>query len=309
MLNRIFGTEAPECRYLGRRPLSLLKRMLQKYECPLGVVAGPDRLLTQARQGDDIEVSWWIDSELDITAALDPKGWSKSLKDDLRRVRNNELAFLCVTDSESYRDFYDNFYLPSVIDSHGAAALPTKFDARWNRILCGEAELIWVTRGGKPICGMVVCYDERIPILRDIGIKDGDKSLRKTGAVTAAYYFAMQHLAARGFDRVRLGLSRPFLNDGVLAFKQKWHPELTETSPESFLIRINRLCDASRSFLGTCSFIGEEEGELQLTLIAANDEDFGTGGPVLDRLSSIYGINARSYIDVSGRRPKFRKAS
>lgn len=309
MLNRIFGTAAPDCLYLGRRPLFMLKHLLHKYGCALGIVAGSGRLPTRMRQDDDIEVSCWIDSELEIAAALDPEDRPKSLREDLRRVRMNRLEFRCATDFESYRYFYDNYYLPSVIDSHGAAALPTEFDARWNRILNGEAELIWITQSGVPICGIVVCYDGRVPILRDLGIKGGDKSIRKTGAIAAAYYFAMQHLASRGFDRVRLGHTRPFLNDGVLAFKQKWHPELTETSSESFLIRVNQLCDASRSFLRTCSFIGEEEGELHFTLIAANDDDFRTGGPLLDRLSSIYGISARSYIDVSGRRPKMRKAS
>lgn len=309
MLNRIFGAGIPRRRYVGRRPMLLLRYLLRKYDCQLGVLAGPGKLLARIREAGDIEVSWWINSELNIDAAMDPANRSRSLKDDLRRVRNNELEYRCVTDFESYRYFYDDFYLPSVIDSHGAAALPTEFDTRWNIIRKGEAELIWVTRSGEPISGMVICYDGSIPILRDIGIKGGDKSLRKTGAVTAAYYFAIRHLQSRGFDRVRLGFSRPFLNDGVLGFKQKWHPELTETSAESFLIRMNDLCDASRSFLRTCSFVGEEEGELQFTLIAANDDDFRIGGPELDRLAAIYGINSRSYIDVSGRRPKVRRAS
>lgn len=309
MLSRIFSAESPNCKYLGRRPLFLLKYLLKKHDCSLGVVAGPGHLLARLRRRDDIEVSWWIGSEVEIAAALDPDDRPKSLKDDLRRVRNNNLTFRCVTDAESYRRFYDNYYLPTIVGSHGAAALPTDFDARWNRILNGEAELIWVMRGDEPISGMVVCYEKPVPILRDIGIKNGDKALRKTGAITAAYYFALQRLQARGFERARLGLSRPFLNDGVLTFKEKFRPELTGTSQETFLIRINRLCDASRSFLRSSSFICKEEGELRVTLIAANDDDVRAGRPMLDRLSSIYGINARSYIDVSGGRPRIRKAS
>ncbi|MDH3439491.1 MAG: GNAT family N-acetyltransferase [Gammaproteobacteria bacterium] len=309
MLTRIFGVKAPDRHYLGRRPVILLKHLLKRYGCSLGVVAGPDQLLTRLRQRDDIEVSWWIGSEVDIAAVLDPDDHPHSLKDDLRRVRKNGLEFRCATDAESYRRFYDNYYLPTIVASHGAAALPSDFDTRWSRIMKGEAELVWVMRGDEPICGMVVCYDDSVPILRDIGIKNGDKALRKTGAITAAYYFALQRIEARGFDRARLGLSRPFLNDGVLTFKEKFRPELTGTSQESFLIRINSLCDASRSFLSKSSFIGEAEGELRVTLIAANDDDYKARVPLLHRLSSIYGINACSYIDVSGRRPRIRKAS
>ena len=220
MLNRIFGIEAPDCSYLGRRPLFMLKHLLHKYDSSLGIVAGSGRLLTRMRQDDDIEVSWWIDSELEIAAALDPEDRPKSLKEDLRRVRKNRLEFRCVTDFESYRYFYDNYYLPSVIDSHGAAALPTEFDARWKKILNGEAELIWITQSGVPICGIVVCYDGQIPILRDLGIKDGNKSIRKTGAIAAAYYFAMQHLASRGFDRVRLGPGEYVKSPGLWRFQR-----------------------------------------------------------------------------------------
>lgn len=309
MLNRIFGAGSMDRRYLGRRPLLMLKRLQRRNACPLGVIAGPSNLLTRVRQDDDIEVPWWIGSEIDIDEAFDPKSWPKSLKSDLRRLHRNNLRFRCTTDAESYKDFYDNFYLPSVIDSHGESTITASFESRLQRFRDGEAELVWVIRGADPVCGMVVCYDEGIPVLRDIGVRDGDKSIRSTGAITAAYYFSLQHIRERGFDRARLGLSRPFLNDGVLTFKQKWRPRLIEPSRESFLIRASRLCDASRSFLRTCSFIGEEEGRLNFTLIAANDDDFKAGRPLLDRLSSIYGIDSRSYVDVSGRRPRIRKAS
>ena len=309
MLSRIFGPDNFERQYIGRRPLVLLKRLLASYNCSLGIVAGPASVLNSVRQADDIEVPWWIGSELDISRSLNDRNRPKSLKEDLRRVRKYELEFRCTTDAESYRYFYDNFYLPTVIDAHGDSALPTDFATRSNSILNGEAELVWVTRHGEKISGMVICYEGPAPILRDLGLRDGDRSLRNTGAVAAAYYFAMQRISERGIDRVRLGMTRPFLDDGVLAFKQKWKPEVTGTSHESFLIRVNRLCDASRSFLRTSSFIGEQAGELNFTLIAANDDDYLAGTPVLDKLSSIYGIQARSYIDVSGRRPKMRKAS
>ena len=91
MLNRIFGTAAPDCLYVGRRPLFMLQHLLHKYGCSLGIVAGSGRLLTRMRQDDDIEVSWWIDSELEIAAALDPEDRPRSLKEDLRRVRKNRL--------------------------------------------------------------------------------------------------------------------------------------------------------------------------------------------------------------------------
>ena len=309
MLDRIFGDGPRARRYLGRRPLFMLRQLQLRHGCPLGVIAGPSDLLTRVRQDNDIEVPWWIGSEIDIEKAFDPESWPESLKSDLRKLNKNNLRFRCTTDTHSYRDFYDNYYMPTVTGSHGASTITANFEGRRNRFRDGEAELVWVIRGGNPVCGMVICYDDGVPILRDIGIRDGDRSIRNTGAITAAYQFSLRHIRERGFSRARLGLSRPFLNDGVLTFKQKWRPRLIEPSRESFLIRASRLCDASRSFLRTCSFVGEEAGELSFTLIAANDDDYRAGGPMLDRLSSIYGIEACSYIDVSGPRPTMRKAS
>ena len=143
--------------------------------------------------------------------------------------------------------------------------------------------------------------------MRDIGIKNGDRSLLRTGVATAAYYFCMKHLDKRGYDRVSLGLCRPFLDDGLFNFKQKWQPRLSNSTRESFLIRTTNLCDASRSFLRECSYIGEDAGELHVALIAANDDDFRSSEPELERLSSIYGIDRKSCIDVSGEKPRFKK--
>ena len=309
MSRRMFQDGPIEKRCIGRRPVFLMKRVQAKYGCPLGIVAGPRRLLAWMRREEDIEIPWWIDAELNIEAALETSGRPKSLKEDLRRVRNNRLRVRRSTDPESYRDFYDRYYLPTVTGSHASATIPTSFERRWLEISTGQAELLWITRANEPIGGIVISYAASVPALRDIGILDGDRSLRVTGVVTAAYYFAMQRLRRLGHDRVRLGLSRTFLNDGVLTFKQKWRPTLIGTSQESFLIRAHNLCDASRSFLRESSFIGERSGDLHLALIAANDADVRANRPQRDRLSSIYGIDRCAYIDVSGRQPRRRRAS
>ena len=152
-------------------------------------------------------------------------------------------------------------------------------------------------------------YRDETPALRDLGIIDGNREVLKTGVISAAYYFAMQHLKDKGFSKVCLGLSRSFLNDGVLTYKQKWKPTLSEASQESFMFRISRLCKASRAFLRSSSFIAEQDGHLHFAFFAANDEDARANRSQLARLSSVYGIDAHKSIDVSGKRPKMREAS
>jgi hypothetical protein len=307
ILSRVFGEDAFDRRYVGRHSVFRLKHLQGKFGCPLGFIAGPKWLLSLMRRENDIEIPLWLEAEIDLHQALDPAGRPSSLKEDLRRTRKNKLESRRASDFESYRHFYHQYYLPTVVGAHGASTLCADFGDRWYKISSGNADLFWVMMNDEPICGMVVSYDGEVPYMRDVGIRNGDRSLLKTGAATAAYYFVLQELEKRGYDRASLGVCRPFLDDGVLNFKEKWHPKLSYSTEESFLIRVATLCAASRSFLCECSHIGEDAGELHFALIAANDDDFRSGEPKLDRLSSIYGIEKKLYIDVSGQKPQLKK--
>lgn len=309
MVSRIFGSGNIDKKCIGRRPVMLLDRLQGSYNCCLAIVAGPKQILSVVRREEDICVPWWIDAELDIDDAQESAGRPKSLRDDLRRVRKNQLGFKIIKDAENYKFFYDRVYLPTITASHGAAALPSSFAERWSEIESGVAEVMFVTMNKKPIGGLVLNYQNEVPALRDLGILDGNKEMLKTGVIAAAYYFAMQHLKDKGFSRVCLGLSRCFLNDGVLTYKQKWKPTLMETSQESFMFRVSSLCKASRGFFRSSSFIAEQEGSFHFAFFAANDEDARANHSQLARLSSIYGIDAHSSIDLSGHRPQMRKAS
>ena len=309
MINRIFGTSAIEQRRIGRRPIMLLDHLQESHNCSLAIVAGPQQILSFLSREEDFCVPWWIDAELDLDEAQESMGRPKSLKEDLRRVRNNQLGYTVSKDAANYRYYYDRFYVPTITGSHGAAALLSSFDERWQEIDSGGAEVMFVTMDEKPIGGLILNYRNEIPALRDIGILDGNKEILKTGVISAAHYFAMTHLKEQGFERVCLGLSRCFLNDGVLTYKQKWKPTLMESSQESFMFRVSRLNNASRSFLRSSSYVAEQDGGIHFAFFAANDEDARANESQLTRLSSIYGIDAYSSIDVSGQRPQLQRAS
>ena len=309
MISRIFGTAKTEQKRIGRRPIMLLDRLQESHKCCLAIVAGPQQILSAVSRDEDFCVPWWIDAELDLDEAQESMGRPKSLKDDLRRVRKNRLGFTVTKDAANYKFFYDRFYLPTITASHGSAALLSAFEERWKEIESGRAEVMFVTMDERPIGGLILNYRNEIPALRDIGILDGNKEVLKTGVITAANYFAMTYLKEKGFERVCLGLSRCFLNDGVLSYKQKWKPTLMETSQESFMFRVSRLCKASRGFLRSSSYVAEQDGGFHFAFFAANDEDARANQSQLTRLSSIYGIDAYSSIDVSGQRPQLRRAS
>jgi hypothetical protein len=76
------------------------------------------------------------------------------------------------------------------------------------------------------------------------------------------YYFAVRYLAEKRFLSVSLGLSRAFLNDGVLRYKRKWGQKLVATAPDRIALKIVADTPASRSLLENNPFIFEESGEL-----------------------------------------------
>lgn len=309
MISRLFGAARVQRRLIGRRPLFMLQQLKETLGCSIGIIAGPQRILNWMCRDDDICVPWWIDAELDIEKALDCADRPKSLKDDLRRIRKNNLGFKLSMSLEDFKFFYERIYMPTITTSHGASALSSCYQERCAEIRAGKAKLMFVTKDGKPIGGVLLDYQNEIPALRDIGILDSNKELLKTGVITAAYFFAMQTLKKNGYNKVCLGLSRSFLNDGVLTFKQKWRPTLIETSQESFLIRVSRLSMASRSFLRSSSYIAGDEGDFHFAFFAANDDDVQSNRCQLGRLSAIYGIDSSSNIDLSGQRPIMRRAS
>lgn len=305
MTKRIFGEGEARKRYIGRRPIALLERLQKSYNCSLAILAGPQGILKRMCRVDAVCVPWWVVTETDIREAQNSVGMPRSLKEALKRVRRNRLDYKITDDVEDFRYFYERFYFPTVTASHGSSALPTAFESRRAEIESGQAELMFVTMNEKPVGGVVLSYHDRVPALRDSGILDGDKELLRTGVSTAGYMFAMDYLKEKGLEKVSLGSSRSFLDDGVLTYKEKFRPKLVETSEECFMIHVSRLCNASRGFLRSSSFITERGGDFQFVFFAENDDDVGEYRSEMLRLSSIYDVDVYSMVDISGRRPVF----
>lgn len=309
LVKRIFGRGPVTRIHIGRRPIMSLRRIQESFDCTLTILGGPQNVLGWLGQGDGISIPWWIDAELDIEDVLENGGRSKSLREDLRRMRKNALACKIAKTADEWQYFYERIYLPTIMKSHGAAALPSSLENRYAEIEAGRGEIMFITMGDDIVGGLLLDYRREVPALRDIGVIDGKKNILKTGVITAANYLSLLHLREKGFKKVCLGLSRSFLDDGVLVYKQKWKPTLIDASPESFVFRVSRLTSASRSFFRASSFIAKQNGQLQFAFFGTNDDDVRMHRADLQRLSSIYGIDESAYIDLSGERPEMGRAS
>jgi hypothetical protein len=302
---RVFGDGQTNMRCIGRHLPGRLDSLRRKQDCTLSFIAAHrDTLSRYAREGDYL-VPWWIDSESDIDAenGVVQTGPVKRL---LRSIRSNEFSYVVDNSAATFRFFHEKMYLPTITASHGAAALPSSVNGRLSQLSAGKIELLLIKMAGKPVAGIVLDYRSETPALRDIGVIGADMGLQKKGAIGAAYVFSFKYLASKGFAKASLGQSRCFLDDGILNFKQKWRPVLTEPSCECFLLSVFKLDEASRSVLRTSSFISGDTDDLQFVFFSASEADEQDNVAKRERLSSIYKVTKALSVDVSGKIPSLQ---
>jgi len=184
----------------------------------------------------------------------------KSVVSDLQKIRKAGLRARVTKDPSLFEDFYHNIYVPHVTRAHGSHVYVIPYDEIRERL--GECELVLVDDGARDVAGMLLLYEKDRPRLWATGVRDGNRRYLTHGALSAAYYFSFQHLAEQMFTSANLGMSRTFLNNGVLRYKRKWGQRLVAASRGKVAFKVAADTPASRSVLQSQPFIFERSGEL-----------------------------------------------
>jgi hypothetical protein len=124
-----------------------------------------------------------------------------------------------------------------------------------------NSELILVKKGQEPIAGMLIRWKRNIPRWLVIGIKNGDSAYVKEGAISALYYYSIEHLRRQGYRKLNFGSSRAFLKDGVLKSKKEWGLTICRYD-RIFLLMIPSLTKGVEGFLINNPFIVAKKSEL-----------------------------------------------
>lgn len=189
----------------------------------------------------------WVRGEVDIP--LGPSVLSNSsVKSDLRQIQKHQLHFSITKDPEHFHEFYHRMYVPYISAVHGQSAFIWPYEAKKSEF--GHCELLLVTKEGQSIAGILISYEKPTPRLWSLGVRDADRRHVKEGAVTALFYYSFMHLESHGYRVANVGLSRPFLDDGVLRYKKKWGVRIVGASADCFVLKV--LSDTP----GACGFFG-----------------------------------------------------
>lgn len=213
-----------------------------------------------------IFIPGWLNGEIALPLA-DSVWRNQSVRSDLRRIRRQNFEFEVTHDAAQFRDYNRNMHVPFIVRTHGAAAF---FDplAEWRPRFTKHDLLLVRRRGdrGPAIGGGLILYERRGARFCTLGVRDGNPAHIRAGVLSALYHFVFQHVTARGFSKINIGRSKPFLRDGVLCYKRKYSNTITGSCwnwyAPGFALKILSFTPAVKSFLQHNPFVFDDGGRL-----------------------------------------------
>jgi len=207
--------------YLGRVWIWKIFKVVKEkgYACSLMVVAVHIPLCTLFRNRTYFDIPFWVSSLTNISVDSCLLTKSKSVKADIRKIKNNKLSFMITRDRSQFDNFYYNMYRPYIAWRHGDAAIIVEHDYMKNWFK--NSELLLIKKENEYIAGVLLVYEKKHGRLVYMGVKDGNFDYVEDGAVGAIFYFAIRRFREKGYKQAHFGGARAFLKDGVLGFKRR----------------------------------------------------------------------------------------
>ena len=206
----------------------------------------------------------WVAGEVYL-----PVGEKWRNKDIRRRIRKHGFEYVVTRDEERFKDFYYNMYMPYATKTYGPTARCHSYDEMW--VKRKDCDLLLIQKKNQPALFLTACviiYEPTGPRMWSVGVRDGNREYVREGALAAAYHFSFEHLLKKGFTKVNMGWSRPFLKDGVLQFKKRLSQSVTAGRWQGFSLKVSSLTPAVKSFLVNNPFIFLANGRLHGAVFA-----------------------------------------
>jgi len=297
--DRIFGRNPVALSRIGRRPMVLTNSLMKRFNCSFCVLAVEQHFVSLVRKHGDIFLPLWVSCDVPLS---DKKEYAKSasIRADLRQIRNNGLTWKLSDKQEDFDFFFEKIYVPTIAGSHGRSALLASYENRLHKFSSGSMQLLQVLRDDEFLAGVAIDFQDNKPILRDSGVLNGSSEIKKTGAVSAAYLFAMDYLASEGYSSVSFGLSRSFLDDGVLNYKRKFRPIIKSGTDDGILMRIRSLDAPTKSVLRASPCLTWQDRALRRTYFRDPTGNQPGRQNRNNRGGWLFGVDAELVVDVSG---------
>jgi hypothetical protein len=214
----------------------------------------------------------WIFTEVDVSDGYSLFKRNESLRSDLRKIKRNRLDYEISNEPERLSEFYYNMYVPYISMSHNKQAVIVDYDFYAKKIK--KCDLLFVRKEGIYIAGCLISYVDSIPKIWSVGVKDASKSYLNDGAIGALFYYSIKYLMDKGYGKVSLGMTRAFLNDGVLRYKKKWGIEIKGSDRMGFMIEPLSQTDGTIGFLLNNAFVFQDEEDFKGAIFVNEKQSF-----------------------------------
>ena len=171
------------------------------------------------------EIPFFVEQELDLSHGKKGviHGYHKNLNStELRKVRKFGYTYKTINDLGNLKEIYKNMYVPMMKKRHNSKA--EKYQEFKKYFKYGYL-LIY---HGKTAVGFASLLKENSKlVVRRFGILNASKKLYSQGVMAALHSFLIDYALSSRFDLLSFGYSIPFLNSGVLIYKNKWGAKLS----------------------------------------------------------------------------------
>ena len=238
--------------------------------CNIAIIEGSRLHRYLYKHSGDFFMPIWIKSEVSIPL----EAVSKSCKSDLARIRRCNLSYEIAKEAARVDDFYHSIYRPAVNRSHGESAIEIDYETMMRMLNQGKCVLLLIMKEGITISGVLIILSAT-PRLWAAGVVDDGHSYQKEcGAYGAIYHFASEYLSEQGYPAMHLGMSRSFLNDGILQFKNKWNHRVMGYDSSGFVLKILRASEGADDFLINNPFACLEDEKLYSMVFLQRDAEY-----------------------------------
>lgn len=215
----------------------------------------------------------WVSCEIDLGCDIGSQSMSKkTLKNNLRKIKRGNFSYSITKDPDDFNFFYYKMHLPYISKRHGDATIKKSYKDMKKRFENGE--LLQIKEGQEIVAGVAIDYKamDGIPIITILGVLRGDFNYVKRGALIALYYYTIQYLKQKKYDKFSLGVTRPFFSDGVLQYKLNWGAKIVCETSHAFLLSLSSKKKYLKNFLSCNPFILKDRNNL--TLATFSDQSF-----------------------------------
>lgn len=220
---------------LGKIGIKRIKKELKNlpYEADL-VLIKTDRSYSGFLQKKGfITIPEWSDTWLEISDGLEDviKRFKKSAKEDIIKIKKKNYTYEISKDIDKLSFFYNELYLPFISERYGQLALPKTMNLNFNEIkslfIKDKGVLLLVKKDKEYIAGVVLVTYGKVASPIYMGIRT-DIDFLSDDVGSTIYYFSIIWAIKNGYELMRFGDVRPFLNDGLFQYKRKWGMRLTK---------------------------------------------------------------------------------